>query len=206
MIELLHTDCMTYMAGLPDKAFDVCITDPPYNVGFKYNTHDDNMSNYKEWCAGWLAELQRITSGLIAISCGIRNIGMWHEIQSPTWVAAWYKPATMGRSPLGFNNWEPIMIYGKARKQSVDVIKAVIVSDKNMDFHPCPKPIAWAKQQLLHFANEGDRIFDPFAGSGTTAIAAYDGGFDFVGCEIDAEYYAAALKRFNIHKQQLVLL
>jgi site-specific DNA-methyltransferase (adenine-specific) len=35
MITLLHTDCMTYMAGLPDKAFDLCIVDPPYGIGYE---------------------------------------------------------------------------------------------------------------------------------------------------------------------------
>lgn len=59
---------------------------------------------------------------------------------------------------------------------------------------------------LRDFAKPGDRILDTHLGSGSSAIAAYDGGFDFVGCEIDADYYAAAVKRFNIHKQQLVLL
>lgn len=71
--------------------------------------------------------------------------------------------------------------------------------------HPTQKPVALYKWLLKNYAKEGDRILDTHLGSGSSAIAAHDGGFEFVGCEIDADYYAAAVKRFNIHKMQQVL-
>jgi len=202
MITLLNIDCMEYMATVSNKYFDITITDPPYNVGFKYNSHDDNMEDYYGWCSQWLWECERITSGIVAISCGIGNIGIWYNIKKPIWVAAWHKPASMGRCPLGFNNWEPILIYGKPIKQNVDVIRAPIIPDKEIDFHPCPKPLKWATHQLNQFTESGCKVFDPFVGSGTVAIAAYDFDCEFVGCEIDKDYYEAAVKRFEIHKMQ----
>jgi len=51
MITLLNIDCMEYMATVSNKYFDITITDPPYNVGFKYNSHDDNMEDYYGWCS-----------------------------------------------------------------------------------------------------------------------------------------------------------
>lgn len=190
------------MAKLPSKVFDICITDPPYNVGINYNVHNDNMADYEDWCKEWFSECERITKHIILISCGISNLGSWHNIKKPDWILAWHKPGAMGRCTVGFNNWEPILLYGKVRKQTVDVIRAPIITDKNIGFHPCPKPLAWAAQQLSQFAQDGDVLFDPFIGSGTTAIAAHDGGFDFVGCEIDKDYFDAAKKRLNIHQSQ----
>ena len=196
-IEIHYGDCIEIMKTFDDKTFDITITDPPYNVGFKYNEHNDEMENYKEWCAEWLEQCLRLTTGIVAISCGTVNIGMWHTIKKPVWVAAWHKPATMGRCPLGFNNWEPILIYGKPVKQSVDVIKAMIKPDPTIDFHPCPKPLNWAAMQLHHFANEAGNLLDPFSGSGTTMVAAYKQKFSFTGIEKDEQYFLKSIERFN---------
>ncbi len=190
-----NIDCMIGMAEYEDNHFDLAITDPPYNVDFKYNGYNDKRLDYKEWCTMWLKELQRVTKYLVCISSGIVNVGMWHKIERPKWIACWYKPATMGRGFLGFNNWEPIMIYGKAYKQTVDVIKAVIIPDKEIEFHPCPKPLNWAKGQLNNFGEIGMKVLDPFAGSGTTLIACEDMGFEYVGFELDEDYYNGAQKR-----------
>jgi len=74
--------------------------------------------------------------------------------------------------------------------------------------HPCPKPVKWYKMFLSRISKTVSiySIFEPFLGSGTGAIAAYDFGIkEFVGCEIDKDYYDAAVKRFNIHKMQTKL-
>jgi site-specific DNA-methyltransferase (adenine-specific) len=68
--------------------------------------------------------------------------------------------------------------------------------------HPTQKPINLYKWLLKNYAKEGDRILDTHLGSGSSAIAAFDGGFDFVGCEIDKDYFDAAKKRFDIHCMQ----
>jgi site-specific DNA-methyltransferase (adenine-specific) len=59
---------------------------------------------------------------------------------------------------------------------------------------------------LLHkYAKEGDFILDTHLGSGSSRIAAYKGGFNFVGFEIDCDYFNAQEKRFNEFKSQLRL-
>lgn len=50
---------------------------------------------------------------------------------------------------------------------------------------------------LKNYAKTGDKIFDPFLGSGSSRIAAYKMGFDFVGCEIDEEYFRLSEERFQ---------
>lgn len=69
-------------------------------------------------------------------------------------------------------------------------------------FHPTQKPIALYKWIFSRYAKPGDKIFDPYLGSGSSRIAAWDMGFDFVGCEIDETYFALMEKRFKEHTSQ----
>ena len=78
-------------------------------------------------------------------------------------------------------------------------------SNKPANMHPTQKPIELYEWLLTNYAKPGDRILDTHLGSGSSAIAAHNLGFDFVGMELDADYYAAACKRFESHKRQQTL-
>lgn len=69
-------------------------------------------------------------------------------------------------------------------------------------FHPTQKPIALYKWILSRYAKPGDKILDTHLGSGSSRIAAWDMGFDFVGCEIDNTYFDLMEKRFEEHTKQ----
>jgi len=71
--------------------------------------------------------------------------------------------------------------------------------------HPTQKPIALYKWLLSRYAKQGDKILDTHLGSGSIAIACHDMGFDLTACELDADYYAAAMKRLATHQQQATL-
>jgi DNA modification methylase len=194
-VKLILGDCLEAMRTLPDGCIDAVVTDPPYNVGLDYTGYDDKRTDYAEWCAAWFAELRRVCHGPIAITCGQANIGVWTQIQSPDWWLAWWKPAAMGRCVVGFNNWEPIALYGKPHKAICDVIRATIRPDKALDGHPCPKPLEWATKQVQMLTHPGGVLLDPFMGSGTTGVAALQEGRDFIGIEREAAYYAIAERR-----------
>jgi len=68
--------------------------------------------------------------------------------------------------------------------------------------HPSQKPKALYGWLLEQFAKPGQRVLDTHLGSGSSAIAAHYGGFDFVGCEIDQDYYNAAIERFKSETAQ----
>ena len=68
--------------------------------------------------------------------------------------------------------------------------------------HPAPFPEQLAQDHIISWSNEGDIVLDPFMGSGTTAIACINTGRNFIGFEIDKNYYEAALERIRIHMQQ----
>ena len=79
------------------------------------------------------------------------------------------------------------------------------MKNKEIRIHPTQKPVKLYQWLLKNYAKEGDRILDTHLGSGSSAIAAHYGGFDFVGCEIDQDYYDAAVKRFDAETSQLAM-
>lgn len=104
------------------------------------------------------------------------------------------------------------MIYDKKQPESVSfascefawtsfnsVAKTFYHSPKGMKnrIHSCQKPTELYAWILKNYAHEGDKIFDPFLGSGSSRIAAYKLGFDFVGCEIGEEYFRLSEQRFQ---------
>jgi len=79
------------------------------------------------------------------------------------------------------------------------------LSQKTKRIHPCEKPIGLYKYLLDKYAKPNDKILDCFLGSGSIAIACHDYGFDLTACELDTDYYNAAMKRIAIHTAQLKL-
>lgn len=69
-------------------------------------------------------------------------------------------------------------------------------------FHPTQKPIALYQWLLQKYAKRGDRILDTHVGSGSSRIACWELGFDFVGCEIDPVYWKLQEKRFKEYQEQ----
>ena len=79
------------------------------------------------------------------------------------------------------------------------------VGKKSIRTHPTQKPIALYEWLLMNYAKEGDKILDTHLGSGSIAIACHNLKYDLTACELDKEYYDAAIKRIEQHKQQLTM-
>jgi site-specific DNA-methyltransferase (adenine-specific) len=190
-VTLYHGDCR---AVLPFVSADAVVTDPPYNLGIEYGVGtDDRRSDYALWCRSWF---DAISAPTVAIAVGMVNQGLWFGIREPDWIIAWVKPAAMGRSPLGYNNWEPVFVYGKAQgRHSTDVLTAGIVPDGAVAGHPCPKPLKWGTGLVERMSLPGQTVLDPFAGSGTTLRAAKDLGRRSIGIEIEERYCEIAANR-----------
>jgi site-specific DNA-methyltransferase (adenine-specific) len=201
-IELLNIDCMEYMATLPDKSFDFCITDPPYGVDLKYNTYDDTLPNWYDLMNRFIPEIKRVCQMTIFPSCSINKMEWIYKNHPPDWLISWHKGSTGHAAYIGFNSWEPLLVYGKIKGLYLhDYFSASNTEKMGNHGHPCPKPIKY----YTHFLSKipkTSKIIEPFLGSGTAAIAAHTWGFDLVGCELDKDYYQAALKRFNNHRSQ----
>ena len=73
----------------------------------------------------------------------------------------------------------------------------------NKTGHPAPFPLALARDHILSWSNEGDVVLDPFAGSGTTCLAARDAGRRYVGIEINAEYVEIINRRLGLANKSI---
>jgi len=203
---LICGDCMEGLKEIPDKYFDLALTDPPYNLGRKYNYYNDNRPDYKQWCLEWFNGLNRISKSIV-MSVGVVNLPMWYEINPPQWLWCWFKANNMGSSSkiTKIGIWEPFLIYNTKIKISVDGYYLPIVPQKDANFHNCPKPLKLIRRLLLDFGRRNDKIIDPFTGSGTTLIACEREGFQYIGFELDKDYFQAAKQRIIDNRKQLKL-
>lgn len=189
MFTLHNGDCLEYMKTLQDKSVSAIITDPPYGVSFRDNEWDNKIPN-------WIEQALRISETVIFTT---HPTSLW-DYPKPSWVGCWYREASNSHSAIGgWNHWTPLVIYGKP-KFNVDSIKihAMAVGNENMKIdHPTPKPVKLMKWLISNASKEGETIFDPFMGSGTTGVAAVQLQRNFMGCELEPKYYSIAEKRIK---------
>ena len=77
------------------------------------------------------------------------------------------------------------------------------MKNKEVRIHPTQKPIKLYEWLLMNYAKEGDKVLDTHLGSGSIALACHNLGYDLTACELDKEYYDAAMKRIEQHKRQI---
>lgn len=194
MIELFHTDCMYYMRGLPDKAFDLAIVDPPYGIGVGSMRLGKAKIRGGSWdvtapSTEYFDELRRVSIHQI-----IWGANHFRLEPSRAWIF-WDKD-TNGSFSDGELAWTSF-------DQSLRKVSLVWDGFRRCEeaerIHPTQKPVALYRWLLKNYAKPGQRILDTHLGSGSIAIACDLEGFDLVGCEIDADYIAGARKRLADH-------
>lgn len=194
--QIIHADCFDIMPKIEDGSVDLILTDPPYGLGFRGQSWDNEVP-----C--WI-EVAKLKSDNIVFTTAPLNI---YDYPKPDWIGCWYRPASNSRNLSGgFNHWSPIMIYSK-KKIMVDCINlhAISNSQEKHYFHPSPKPIKLFEWILKTFTNEGDLILDPFSGSGTLAIACINTRRNYICIEKDKGYYEKSLERVKEAQRQLRL-
>lgn len=201
MIELLNVDCMAYMRGLPDKAFDLAIVDPPYGIGASkgigkrkgervFTEYVDKKWDTAPPQADYWSELERVSENRIV--WGANYFG--HPFKR---MIVWDKQ-------IGDNDFSMAEIASHTFQTPTKVVSMFCGANRNGSnttrIHPTQKPVALYRWLLKNYAKPGQRILDTHLGSGSSAIAADIEGFDFVGMEIDADYFNAACKRLKDHQ------
>jgi len=185
-ITIYHGDCREVLPCF-EKHVDLLLTDPPYNVGFDSFELTFNMEVFAASIKGF---------SNVAFTPGIRNLWAYPK---PKWVICWAKPGSTRRNDTGgFNSWEPVLVYTE-RKLMNDFIYLPDCVNHTPEAagHPCPKPLALFKFVIAQLSDEGQEIFDPFMGSGTTLRAAKDLGRRAIGIEIEEKYCEIAAKRLS---------
>ncbi len=189
-------DCLEYMQEMKSQSVDVVVTDPPYGVELDYDIYNDTLENWRALFLELVPELKRIAKMAILPSCQINQLPFIYANHPPDWIIAWHKGSPGTQSYIGFNDWEPLLVYGKTDGICMhDFLSVTNIERKGNYGHPCPKPERWATWLISRSSQEGNTIFDPFMGSGTTGVAAVKLNRQFIGCELSPKYYAIAESR-----------
>jgi DNA modification methylase len=193
--------CGDNIHGNKGLTADLCLTDPPYNIGLEYATYDDTKSG--DEFAGqaflWFQAMQSVTANLI-VTPGRQNTHLWMGFDKCE-IAAWVKSNAHGGASIAhFAKFEPILFYGKhLRKRDCDVFEHHVdngfLNDDKAVGHPCAKPLRLWNDLIENYTEHGQTVYEPFAGSGTTLVACQNLNRKCYAIEISENYCAVILER-----------
>ena len=207
-IELLNCDCMEYMAGVPDKFYDLSIVDPPYfeNGGDpSYYRGRLGTSDHKPLKGdGWVIPDEYYFSELFRVSKKqiIWGVNYYAKYIPHCSRIVWDKcndNTPFSQADLASYS-EGVKVYMFRYKWNGMLQQDM--KNKEERIHPTQKPVALYKWLLKNYAKEGDKILDTHGGSMSSAIACHQMGFDLTLCELDKDYYEAGVKRFREQTMQ----
>lgn len=210
-------DCMDGMAQMPDKSVDLAIVDPPYGISedASHNNSGDratkkwknpNSQRYKPFDDStipdreYFGELFRISENQIV--WGGQYFGQ-HLPSSPGWIV-WDKGVSaaehLSMCELAWSS------FGQRLLKFTYLWAGFKKAKQEKRIHPTQKPIALYKWLLANYAKPGQTILDTHMGSGSSYIACLDMGFEYIGFEIDADYFKAIEERVYHFTRQRTLL
>jgi site-specific DNA-methyltransferase (adenine-specific) len=199
MVNVVHNmDCMIGMSEYPDKYFDLAVVDPPYGIdrnGMNMGNSVFNKDN-KLWDKSipdilYFNELFRVSKNQVIWG------GNYFPLPQSQYFAIWDKGETMyGRD---FAECEYAWVkYGGTRIYKTSPNQ----SDR---IHPTQKPVKLYDWIFTNYGRSGIKILDTHVGSGSSRIAAHKHKLDFVGYELDPDYWQAQEKRYSEYKSQMTL-
>jgi len=188
MLNLIHGDCLEVMKDMPDKSIDLVLTDPPYGIGISKNPFRQKFAK-KEWdnfipTKEYFDEIFRVSKNQIIWGGNYftehlypsRCFYIWDKVQPEKFSSAMVEYA-----------WCSKQSPAKMFKQRVTAFKK---------YHPTTKPLNLMEWCLSFFPN-CETVLDPFMGSGTTGVACKNLNRNFIGIELDKDYFEIAKQRIN---------
>jgi site-specific DNA-methyltransferase (adenine-specific) len=200
--ETYNVDCMELMAQYPDKYFDLAVVDPPYGIGHSLLSGENRGSKFVrterhvEWdilpSVDYINELFRVSKNQIiwggnyfylpATRCNL----IWDKIQE-------------------FSGADFELAWTSFDKSSKAFRMSRVEAYSDGKIHPTQKPVALYDWIFKNYAQEGQKILDTHLGSGSSRIAAWKAKLNFVGCELDTDYFGAQEKRYAEFRKQLTM-
>ena len=202
-----NEDNMELMSRYDDNHFDLAIADPPYGLGDRLvkggkkggmgtlrNLADNKVTTWDDEIPKpeYFKELKRVSKNQI----------IW---------GGNYFLDYLGKTD-GFIVWDKMngtnpMADAELAWQNVKVTTRMFrwhhfSGERTTKIHPTQKPVKLYEWLLMNYAKEGDKILDTHLGSGSIAIACHNLGYDLTACELDKEYFEAAMKRIEQHQNQ----
>jgi site-specific DNA-methyltransferase (adenine-specific) len=204
---------MQLMSRYKDNHFDLAIVDPPYGIGIsgqkevkkkrvqrkrsgaqnrKY--HKEKKWDYEIPTKEYFTELKRVSKNQIIwganyfvehLTKGTKGWIVWDKQQKGLWSSD---------GEIAYTSFNvPTRIFLQNR---------IILQQEGGTIHPTQKPVKLYEWLLTNYAKEGDKILDTHLGSGSIAIACHNLKYDLTACELDKDYFEAAMKRLKQHQAQ----
>jgi site-specific DNA-methyltransferase (adenine-specific) len=193
--EVFNCDNMELMAKYPDGYFELAIVDPPYR-DTNQPTKDMRKSGQMKSLEGrpskeYFDELSRVSKNQII--WGANNF----QLPQFKGFIVWEKGI-----PFDFTMSMAEIASLSEGLSTISKIYKLRISGAEERIHPTQKPVRLYEWLLANYAKEGDKILDTHLGSGSSRIACYNLNFDFVGCELDKDYFDATEFRYQEHIKQ----
>ena len=196
---------------------DAVVTDPPFGVGFKYESHDDKAEGYIEWLWPTIEAAEALLPPGAPVfvwqsGTNIRKFAEWFPRDWRLFVAA--KNFVQMRPTAMQWSWDPILCWwtpgekpwsaGTASRDfTICNTAPVVATPGNIEKgHPCPRPLDLLKLIVGQWVKPDTSCLDPFMGSGTTGVAAVQMGRDFIGIEREPKYFDIACRRIEDAQRQ----
>lgn len=211
---LYNGDCLEVMDRLiaDGVTVDSIITDPPYGMSFQSNYREVKHSlikndNSLEWLEDFAKRCYSLSKDNTAhyIFCSFHNIDIFKQAFEKEFVVknilVWEKNNTSMGDLKG--NFAPkiefILFLHKGRrlingKRTPNIFK---FSRTKNELHPTQKPVDLMSHLIEKFTDEGQTVLDPFMGSGTTGVACKQTNREFIGIELDKDYFEIASNRIQ---------
>lgn len=217
--ELYLGDCREIIPTLGQV--DAVVTDPPYGIGFKYETHIDSEESYPGFIWPIIEAAEKLVppGGPIFVWQAQKWMPRFHELFPRDWrvlvaarnfvqmrstamqcaydpVVAWWKPGSQpwyADRKSGFVNRDYFIS---------DCASAVSDTKSLARQHPCPRQVDICEHIVGNWCPPRSLVLDPFMGSGTTGMACVSLGRRFVGIEVDPQYFDLACRRIEKSRAQ----
>lgn len=219
-----NMDCMEAMKEFRDDFFDLAVVDPPYFSGperrgfygskiSKIGVHRDYPVS-PEWTKPgkeYFDELRRVSRHYIVWGCNYFDYSfasgriVWDKCNGKSSFSDCEIAATdLFSSVRLFRYMWSGMMQGKSITEGHIMQGNKSLNEKRI--HPTQKPVALYDWIFKNYAKPGQKVLDTHLGSGSSRIAAYESGIDFIGFEIDSSYFHMEEERFAERTSQMSLL
>jgi len=211
-MKLLNGDCLDLLKDIPDKSVDVLYTDPPYippehsKTLTKYKKTLSEMVILESFYKRYLVEIDRVLKddGILLLFCNSDSYPMFYihmyQYVKKMRCFVWDKiSCSLGYT---FRHQHELILYGERMNMKCikcgtgDIFKYKVVKAKDKD-HPAQKPVDLHKHILQNIVDKDKVVLDTFMGTGSIGLACKDLGCDYIGMELEIEYFNIAKEKLN---------
>lgn len=203
-----NEDCLPAMHKMADNEFDLAVVDPPYGIGMdgqheSYHVKKSQQRRKEHVRKNWDAEIppKEYFDELFRVS---KNQIIWGGNYFVKYFSEGHKGwIVWDKGQHGMTMSDCELAYSSFDRPTRIFVQNRVALLYEGTIHPTQKPIALYQWLFANYAKPGDKILDTHVGSGSSRIAAYNAQLDFVGFEIDSDYWQAQETRFEKHVDQL---